>query len=46
MPITPANAIDRSALLPAALRDDFPILSEEVGDDQPLAFLDLSLIHI
>ncbi len=35
-----ANAVDRSKLLPAALRDDFPILAEEVGDKQPLVFLD------
>jgi cysteine desulfurase/selenocysteine lyase len=34
------QSLDRTALLPAALRDDFPILSEEVGDRQPLAFLD------
>ena len=27
-------------MLPASLRDDFPILSEEVGDSQPLAYLD------
>jgi len=32
--------VDRSLLLPASLRDDFPILSEEVGQSQPLAFLD------
>jgi cysteine desulfurase/selenocysteine lyase len=34
------RSIDRTALLPVALRNDFPILSEEVGDRQPLAFLD------
>jgi cysteine desulfurase / selenocysteine lyase len=33
-------AVDRSQLLPASLRDDFPILTEEVGDGQPLVFLD------
>jgi cysteine desulfurase/selenocysteine lyase len=33
-------AVDRSALLPETLRDDFPILAEEVGDGRPLAFLD------
>jgi cysteine desulfurase/selenocysteine lyase len=40
MTLTLAKPLDRSALLPAALRDDFPILSEEVGDGQPLVFLD------
>src|SRR5215203_2816901 len=40
MTTTPAIAIDRSALLPVALRNDFPILSEEVGDHQRLTFLD------
>ncbi|HMP05892.1 MAG TPA: aminotransferase class V-fold PLP-dependent enzyme, partial [Lacipirellulaceae bacterium] len=39
MPLTAAS-VDRSALLPASLREDFPILVEEVGDGQPLAFLD------
>jgi cysteine desulfurase/selenocysteine lyase len=34
------QAVDRSQLLPAALREDFPILAEEVGDQQPLVFLD------
>jgi cysteine desulfurase/selenocysteine lyase len=34
------TAVNRSLLLPAALRDDFPILSEEVGDNQALVFLD------
>jgi cysteine desulfurase/selenocysteine lyase len=32
--------VDRSQLLPAALRDDFPILAEQVGDAQALVFLD------
>jgi cysteine desulfurase/selenocysteine lyase len=32
--------LDRSQLLPAGLRGDFPILAEEVGDQQPLVFLD------
>ena len=40
MTVTETIKIDRSALLPASLRDDFPILSEEVGDGQPLIFLD------
>ena len=40
MTIHAPTSVDRSALLPAALRDDFPILTEEVGDDQLLAFLD------
>ncbi len=35
-----SHAVDRTALLPASLRNDFPILSEEVGDGQPLTFLD------
>lgn len=33
-------SIDRSKLLPAALRDDFPILQQRVHDDRPLVFLD------
>jgi cysteine desulfurase / selenocysteine lyase len=37
---TAAVAIDRSALLPAALRNDFPILSEHVAGGHPLVFLD------
>src|SRR5690242_2419689 len=37
---TMTAAIDRTALLPVALRNDFPILSEEVGHHQPLIFLD------
>jgi cysteine desulfurase / selenocysteine lyase len=32
--------LDRSALLPAGLRDDFPILSEQVAGGHPLIFLD------
>ncbi len=32
--------LDRSALLPAALRLDFPILTENVQNDHPLVFLD------
>ena len=35
-----ATAIDRSKLLPATLRDDFPILQQTVHGDQPLVFLD------
>jgi cysteine desulfurase / selenocysteine lyase len=33
-------SIDRAALLPAALRDDFPILQQTVHDGHPLVFLD------
>jgi cysteine desulfurase / selenocysteine lyase len=33
-------AIDRSKLLPAKLRDDFPILTQLVHGDRPLVFLD------
>jgi cysteine desulfurase/selenocysteine lyase len=40
MPVITTNAVDRSALLPAGLREDFPILSEEVGEGRPLVFLD------
>lgn len=32
--------VDRSALLPARLRDDFPILQQTIHDDRPLVFLD------
>lgn len=39
MPVTAAT-IDNSALLPAALRNDFPILAESVFNDHPLVFLD------
>jgi cysteine desulfurase/selenocysteine lyase len=40
MSATLAKPLDRSKLLPTALREDFPILAEEVGDQQPLVFLD------
>ena len=33
-------SINRAALLPSALRDDFPILSEHVAGGHPLVFLD------
>src|SRR3954469_8645927 len=33
-------AVDPSALLPASLRDDFPILTQNVHGDHPLVFLD------
>jgi cysteine desulfurase/selenocysteine lyase len=33
-------AVDRSALLPEGLRDDFPILQQKVHGDRPLVFLD------
>ncbi len=33
-------AIDRSQLLPESLRDDFPILQQQVHGDRPLVFLD------
>jgi cysteine desulfurase / selenocysteine lyase len=33
-------AVDRSKLLPASLREDFPILQQSVHGDQPLVFLD------
>src|SRR3954447_3785568 len=32
--------VDASALLPASLRDDFPILTQNVHGDHPLVFLD------
>jgi cysteine desulfurase/selenocysteine lyase len=35
-----STSVDRSALLPTGLRDDFPILAEEVGEGRPLVFLD------
>jgi cysteine desulfurase/selenocysteine lyase len=35
-----AAAIDRSKLLPVALREDFPILEQTVHGDRPLVFLD------
>ncbi len=37
---TVAHTIDRSALLPTSLRNDFPILSEHVAGGHPLIFLD------
>ena len=40
MSISTIAPVDRSGLLPAGLRDDFPILAEHVGSGQPLAFLD------
>jgi cysteine desulfurase / selenocysteine lyase len=36
----PSHPLDRTALLPAALRNDFPILSEHVAGGHPLIFLD------
>jgi cysteine desulfurase/selenocysteine lyase len=36
----PNATIDRSKLLPASLRDDFPILTQNVHGDHPLVFLD------
>lgn len=35
-----ANPIEQSDLLPESLRDDFPILSNDVLDGHPLVFLD------
>lgn len=35
-----ASAVDVTQLLPASLRDDFPILQNTVGDEHPLVFLD------
>src|SRR5690348_1913249 len=35
-----SHAMDTSKLLPAALRDDYPILQQKVHGDQPLVFLD------
>jgi cysteine desulfurase/selenocysteine lyase len=35
-----AGGVDRSKLLPAKLRDDFPILTQLVHGDRPLVFLD------
>src|SRR6185312_16515304 len=35
-----SSAIDRSKLLPASLREDFPILEQHVHGDRPLVFLD------
>jgi cysteine desulfurase/selenocysteine lyase len=36
----PKSAIDHSELLPASLREDFPILEQHVHGDHPLVFLD------
>jgi cysteine desulfurase/selenocysteine lyase len=38
--VEPIAAVDHSKLLPAALREDFPILEQNVHGDQPLVFLD------
>jgi cysteine desulfurase/selenocysteine lyase len=35
-----STAVDRSKLLPAKLREDFPILTQLVHGDRPLVFLD------
>ncbi len=40
LPAKPTTAIDPTRLLPAALRDDFPILQQTVHGDRPLVFLD------
>jgi len=40
MAVVTSQAVDRSALLPASLRNDFPILSEHVAGGHPLVFLD------
>ncbi len=40
IPATTTPTVDSSALLPAALRDDFPILQQQVHGDRPLVFLD------
>jgi cysteine desulfurase/selenocysteine lyase len=40
MSILENQTINRSALLPATLRDDFPILTEHVAGGHPLVFLD------
>jgi cysteine desulfurase/selenocysteine lyase len=40
MVVSPNHLFDRSALLPTALRNDFPILSEHVAGGHPLVFLD------
>lgn len=34
------NTLEKDLLLPASLRDDFPILTDDVLDGQPLVFLD------
>jgi cysteine desulfurase / selenocysteine lyase len=40
MAVVTTQPLDRTALLPAALRNDFPILSEHVAGGHPLIFLD------
>src|SRR6478672_4128629 len=40
VPEPKSPAIDTSKLLPASLRDDFPILQQNVHGDHPLVFLD------
>jgi cysteine desulfurase / selenocysteine lyase len=35
-----SHTIDHTALLPESLRDDFPILGQQVHGDRPLVFLD------
>jgi cysteine desulfurase / selenocysteine lyase len=35
-----SHVVDASKLLPESLREDFPILTQMVHDDQPLVFLD------
>src|SRR3954469_11522188 len=35
-----STSVNRSALLPESLRDDFPILQQVVHGDHPLVFLD------
>jgi cysteine desulfurase/selenocysteine lyase len=40
MSTSDAKPLDTTHLLPAALRDDFPILSSDVHDEHPLIFLD------
>jgi cysteine desulfurase / selenocysteine lyase len=39
-PIRTSSGVDSSKLLPASLRDDFPILQQTVHDGHPLVFLD------
>jgi len=36
----PTITVDRSKLLPPSLREDYPILQQDVHGDQPLVFLD------
>jgi cysteine desulfurase / selenocysteine lyase len=40
MAVVTTQPLDRTALLPAALRNDFPILNEHVAGGHPLVFLD------